>query len=100
MEKFGVVFAKITQYPKVRTAQLGDVHERDIFPATLFYLTGTKHPATISIDKDRDNQLGMISMLTFTIIEAFDSTGVKYIEDFSANKTRVIIWQQIKNIRG
>ena len=29
-EIFGVVFAKITQYPRVRTAHLGNRHEKDI----------------------------------------------------------------------
>ena len=30
MEIFGVVFAKITQHPKVRIAHLGDKHEKDM----------------------------------------------------------------------
>ena len=73
MEKFGVVFAKITQYPKVRTAHLGDIHERDVFLTTSFYFSGTIYPATVCIDKDRDNQLGMIGMLAFIVEEALDS---------------------------
>ena len=91
---------KSTDISFMYSAHLGYVHERDVFLTTFFYLSGTEYPATISIDKDRDNQLGMISMLTFTVIEAFDCTGVKDIENFSANKTLVSIWQQIKNIRG
>ena len=100
MEKLGVVFAKITQYPEVRTAHLGDIHERDVFFTALFYLPGTERSPAISIDKNRDNQLGMIGMLTFIAIKLFYSRRVKLIEKVTVNKTLVIGWKQIKNIVG
>jgi hypothetical protein len=100
MKKLSVVFAKITQYPEVRTAHLGDIHKGDVFLTTLFYLAGTEYTATIGIDKNRDNQLGMIGMLAFIAIKFFYSRRVKLIEKVTVNKTLVIVWKQIKNIVG
>ena len=100
MKKLSVVFAKITQYPEVRTAHLGNIHKGDVFLTTLFYLAGTEYTATIGIDSNQDDRLGSIPHVGLLAIKFFYSRRVKLIEKVTVNETLVIVWKQIKNIVG
>ena len=100
MEKFSVVFAKVAEYPKVRAAHLGDVHEGDVFMAAPFYLAGTEYTTAVGIDKNRDNQLGMVGVLAFVAVKALDAGGVKLVKKVTVYIALVAFWKQVKNITG
>jgi hypothetical protein len=53
-----------------------------------------------ALDKNRDNQPGMIGMLALVAIQFFYSRCVKLIEKVTVNKTLVIVWKQIKKVAG
>jgi hypothetical protein len=100
MEKFGVIFAKIAQHPKVGAIHLGDVHKGEVFIAALFYFPGTEHAATVGIDQYGYYELRGVGMLTYGAIAAFDGRCIKLLEQVAVEITFMLFREQIENITG
>jgi hypothetical protein len=95
-----VVFAKIAQYPKIGAVHLRNEHKGQIFPATSLDLPRAEDASAVGIDQDGDDLFGMIRMLTFDAIEAFNAGSIELLEEFGIEIAFMILWQKIEDIAG
>jgi hypothetical protein len=82
-----LVFSKVTQDPKIWAVHLGDIHKRQVFIASSFDFTGAEYAPTVSVDKDGDNQVGMLGVLAFMAIIAFQGAA-----RYPKLKCQIITW--------
>jgi hypothetical protein len=79
LKKHAVVFAKIAQHAEIGAVHLGDEHEGQILAAAALDLPGAENPPTVGVDQDGDDQSGMIGMLAFDAIEAFNAGRIQLL---------------------
>ena len=77
-----MVLSKIAEYPIVGQfiCAIAISHERQIFTAASFDLPGTENAPAVRVEQDRNNQSGMISILAFKLIAAFNYRGIKLLK--------------------
>ncbi|MCF6301621.1 MAG: hypothetical protein L3J13_00175 [Devosiaceae bacterium] len=98
MKKIGVVLPEIAQHPEIRAVQPRDIHERKILVTPFFYLPRAENSVAVSVNKDRNNQPGMIGVLPIRAVLALQTGGVKLGEYILIQITFVVAGKQIKNI--
>ena len=72
--------SKIAEHPEIRAVHLRNEHERQVFTAASLDLPGTESASAVSMDQDRNNQPGVISVLAFNLIAVFNGRGVKLLK--------------------
>lgn len=85
-----MIFSKIAENAKIRTAHLCDEHERQILMTAFFDLPGTVNTTAISINQNRYNPFGVIRMLTFGTVVAFYGMGIELLKKIGIEITFMI----------
>jgi hypothetical protein len=100
LKKRAVIFAKIAQHPKIGAVHLRDEHEGQVFAAAALDLPGAENAPAVGVDQNGDDLPGMIRMLAFDAIEAFNAGGIQLLEKFGVEVAFMILRQKIEDIAG
>ena len=68
--------------------------------AALFDFPGAENPLAVRKYQNRNDELGMIGVLTFNAIKTFKTTRVKLLKEVGIEKAFMTLWEEIKNIGG
>lgn len=100
LKKHAVDFAKIAQHAKIGAVHLRDEHKGQVFAAAALDLPRAEDAMAVGVDQDGDDQPGMVGMLAFDAIEAFNTGGIELLEEFGMEVAFMILRQKIEDIAG